>query len=101
MTVFRVEKYVVRPEKHEEYVEIMKKWADYVTKNKEKCKELRSWKLFVQAIGGNVGEYIEMRELESLSDYESSCTTSFMDKMNLSRRSCRGLRLVRCLEQTR
>lgn len=70
MTVFRVEKYVVKPEKQEEYVAIMKKWADYIEKNKEKCKELRSWKLFSQAIGGNVGEYIEMWELESLADYE-------------------------------
>jgi len=70
MTVFRVEKHVVKPEKHEEYVAIMRKWADYIQKNKEKCKELRSWKLFSQAIGGNVGEYIEMWELESLADYE-------------------------------
>jgi len=70
MTVFRVEKYVVKPEKQEEYVANMKKWADYIEKNKEKCKELRSWKLFSQAIGGNVGEYIEMWELESLADYE-------------------------------
>jgi YesN/AraC family two-component response regulator len=70
MTVFRVEKYVVKPEKHEEYVAIMKKWVDYIKKNKETCKELRSWKLFSQAIGGNVGEYIEMWELESLADYE-------------------------------
>jgi hypothetical protein len=70
MTVFRVEKYVVRPEKHEEYVAIMKKWVDYIKKNKETCKELRSWKLFSQAIGGNVGEYIEMWELETLADYE-------------------------------
>src|SRR4030042_6899366 len=77
MTVFRVEKYVVRPEKHEVYVAIMKKWADYVKKSKEKCKELRSWKLFSQAIGGNVGEYIEMWELESLADYEKFMHKTF------------------------
>jgi hypothetical protein len=70
MTVFRVEKYVVKPEKQEEYMAIMKKWTGYIKKNKEKCKELRSWKLFSQSIGGNVGEYIEMWELDSLADYE-------------------------------
>jgi hypothetical protein len=70
MTIFRVEKYVVKPEKHEEYVAIMKKWTGYIKKNKEKCKELRSWKLFSQSIGGNVGEYIEMWEIDSLADYE-------------------------------
>jgi hypothetical protein len=77
MTIFRIEKYIVRPEKHEEYVAIMKKWADYVMKNKEKCKELRSWKLFSQTIGGNVGEYIEMWELESLADYEKFMHKTF------------------------
>jgi hypothetical protein len=77
MTVFRVEKYVVRPEKQAEYVAIMKKWADYINRNKEKCKELRSWKLFSQAIGGNVGEYIEMWELESLADYEKFMHKTF------------------------
>ncbi len=70
MTVFRVEKYVVKPEKQEEYVAIMKKWTKFIKKNKGTCKELRSWKLFSQSIGGNVGEYVEMWELDSLTDYE-------------------------------
>ncbi len=77
MTVFRVEKYVVRPEKQDEYVAIMKKWADYIKKNKEKGKELKSWKLFSQAIGSNVGEYIEMWELESLAGYEEFMHKTF------------------------
>ena len=70
MTVFRVETYVIKPEKHEEYMAIMKKWVAYIKKNKEKCKELKSWKLFSQMIGGNSGEYVEMGEFESLADFE-------------------------------
>jgi len=70
MTVFKVERYVVKPEKRKEYMAIIKKWDAYIKKNKEKCKELKSWKLFSQCIGDNIGEYVEMWELENLADYE-------------------------------
>jgi len=70
MSIFRVEKYVVKPEKQAEYLATMKKWASYVKKNRDKRRELRSWRLFSQTIGDNVGEYTEMWELESLVDYE-------------------------------
>lgn len=70
MTVFRVETYVIKPEKQEKYMAIMKKWAAYIKKNKEKCKELKSWKLFSQMFGGNSGGYVEMGEFESLADSE-------------------------------
>jgi hypothetical protein len=70
MAVFKVEAYVAKPEKHEEYMAIMKKWAAYIRKNKEKCKELKSWNLLSQMTGGNSGGYVEMSEFESLADYE-------------------------------
>jgi hypothetical protein len=49
MTVFKVETYVVKPEKHKEYLTLVKEWVAYI-ENKEKCKELKSWKLFSQTI---------------------------------------------------
>ena len=70
MTVFRVETYVIKPEKQEEYMAFMKRWVAYIKKNKAKCKELKSWKLFSQMIGGNSGGYVEMGEFESLADFE-------------------------------
>jgi hypothetical protein len=80
MTVFKVETYVIRPEKREEYMAIIKKWTAYIKKNKEKCKELKSWKLFSRMIGDNIGGYIEMWELESLADYEKLMNRIMQDK---------------------
>ena len=70
MTLFKVETYVIRPEKQEEYRAVMKKWAAYIKKNEEKCKELKSWKLFSQMTGNNSGGYVELAEFESLADCE-------------------------------
>jgi YesN/AraC family two-component response regulator len=77
MTIFRVETYVIKPEKQEEYMAIMKKWVAYIKKNKEKCQELKSWRLFSQMIGGNSGGYVEMGEFESLADFEKFMHRTF------------------------
>jgi YesN/AraC family two-component response regulator len=77
MTVFHVETYVIKPEKHEEYMAIMKKWSAYIKKNKKKCKELKSWRLFSQTIGGNSGGYVEMGEYDSLADFEKFMHRTF------------------------
>jgi hypothetical protein len=80
MTIFKVETYVIKPEKGEEYHAIIKKWTAYMKKNKEKCKELKSWKLFSRMIGDNIGGFIEMWELESLADYEKLMKKIMQDK---------------------
>lgn len=80
MTVFKVEEYAIKPEKSEEFHAIIKKWTTYVKKNKEKCKELKSWKLFSPMIGDNIGGFIEMWELESLADYEKLMNRIMQDK---------------------
>jgi len=83
MTVFRVETYVIKPEKQEEYLAIMKKWVAYIKKKKEKCKELKSWRLFSQMIGGNSGGYVEMGEFESLADFEKFMNRTFHGQKEL------------------
>ncbi len=81
MTIFSVDKYVIRPEKDKEYQAIRKKWAAYMKRHKEKCKELKSWRLFFQMIGDNVsGGYIEMWEFDSLADYEKLNNRLMQDK---------------------
>jgi hypothetical protein len=79
MTIFKVETYVVKPEKQEEYMALVEKWVRYI-KNKEKCKELKSWKLFSQTIVGTSGLYMEMGEFESLADYEKMMNRIMQDK---------------------
>jgi YesN/AraC family two-component response regulator len=77
MTLFQVETYVIKPEKQQEYRAIVKKWAAYIKENKEKCKEMKSWKLFSQMTGGSAGGYVEMGEFESLADYEKFTHRTF------------------------
>jgi hypothetical protein len=72
MAVFKVETYVVKPEKQVEYMAVMKKWAAYMKRNKQKCKELRSWRLFSQMFGGTAGGYVEIAEFENLAALEKS-----------------------------
>lgn len=80
MTIFRVEKYLVRPEKSQEYHQIIKDLKAYIKENREKCKELKSWKLFCQTIGENVNEFMEMWELENLSEYDKLMNRIMQDK---------------------
>lgn len=80
MTVYRIETYVIKPEKHEEYRALMKKWQAYVKKHRQKCRELKSWKLFSRLIGDQIGGYVEMWELDSLGDYEKLMSRIMQDK---------------------
>ena len=70
MTVFKVETYVVKPEKQQEFKTLVKKWVAMKEKKPQKFKELKSWKMFAQMIGGNFGGFIEMSEFENLADFE-------------------------------
>lgn len=59
MAVFMVETYVVKPEKQDGFMALAK-FAAWKEKNPLKPKELESWKMFAQMIGGNVGGYVEL-----------------------------------------
>jgi len=69
MTVFSVGTYLVKREKKQEFLSFQQRWLKYVKDNPETFKELKSWKLFSQSIGGTLGEYIEMWEFDSLKEY--------------------------------
>ncbi len=61
MTVYEIFKYVVKPEKKEQYMQLIKKLDEYMKNNPELFKELKSWKLLVQTYGdGTYGCYVEM-----------------------------------------
>jgi hypothetical protein len=80
MSIFKVERYLVRPERSADYHQIIKKWKAYTKKNKEKCRGLKSWKLFSEVIGENVDGFIEMWEFKSLADYEKVMNRIMQDK---------------------
>lgn len=80
MSVFVVDTHVVKPEKQEEYVSLMKRLSKYMKENLQTFKELKSWKVFCQTFGGIAGGHIQLWEYESMADIEKSMTLMFKDK---------------------
>jgi len=70
VTVFFVETYVIKPDKLGEFTAFFKKLMEWVKKNPDLFKEVKSFKLFSHGLGGKYGTYVEMWELESLADCE-------------------------------
>jgi len=70
MTIFMVETYVIKPEKQAEFTAFLKKFFAYKEKHPQLFKEMKSFKIFAQLLGGNWGGYVEMSEFESLADFE-------------------------------
>ena len=80
MAVFMVETYVVKPDKQEEFREFCKKYVEWTKKRPDLFKEVKSWKLFAQVLGGNFGGYVEMWEFENLADGEKAMNRMMQDK---------------------
>jgi len=78
MTVFVVDKYVIKPEKQDEFVALIKKMADYRKANPETFKELKSWKLLSQWFGYTC---MGMGQFDSLADIENYGTKVSEDKV--------------------
>jgi len=73
MGILIIQTYVVRPEKQEEYLSLLKRFRKYMKENPEEFKELKSWKVFAQMFGGESwGGYGELLEFDSLADFEKS-----------------------------
>jgi len=58
---------VIEPEKHEEFTAYKKKWSKFF---KPYLKQLKSYKLLEQTLGGNTDGYVEMWEFENLAELE-------------------------------
>lgn len=80
MTVFIVFTYVVKPEKQAEFKSLLRKWRKYMKENKEKLKEMKSWKLYTQTFGSISGAYIEQVEYDSLAEHEKFNARLLKDK---------------------
>jgi len=73
MTVFLVEIYVIKPEKQAEFTAYKEKWKKffrYKEGNVQRFEGVKSYRMFSQMLGGNVGGYVEMWEFENLADCE-------------------------------
>ncbi|MCP8308521.1 MAG: hypothetical protein H3Z54_07485 [archaeon] len=70
MTIFLVETYVVKPERQADFMAYKKKLSQWMEKHSELFKEVKSYRMFSQMLGGNWGGYVEMWEFENLADFE-------------------------------
>jgi len=80
MAVFRVETYVVKPEKQEQFMQLGDRFLKYVKENPETFKEVKSVKLFSHMFGGTYGAYVEMWEYDNLTEYAKSWAKLESDK---------------------
>ena len=80
MATFMVETYVIKPEKQADFPAFVKKFFAWKEKRPELFKEVKSYKMFAQMLGGNWGGYVEMWEFESLADVEKCFSRVMQDK---------------------
>lgn len=62
--------YVIQPEKWGAFIPSTKRRLKYMKENPEKFKELKSWKLLTNDLGGKAGLYAEIWEFDSFAEYE-------------------------------
>ena len=80
MTVFTVERYVVKPDKLAEFTAFVKKFKAIVKRRPELCKEMKSYKIYSDQLGGNWGGGTWMTEYDSLADFEKCVKRAMGDK---------------------
>ena len=70
MTVFGVVTWIIKPDKLGEFTEWYEKFLEWMKKHPDLFREVKSRRLFSHLIGGNVGGYVEIWELENMADWE-------------------------------
>ena len=85
MTVFTVETYVVKPDKLGEFVAFVKNWKAWMKKRPELFKEMKSYKVYSNLLGGNWGGGAWMTEFDSLADVEKGFNKLMADKEFLTK----------------
>jgi len=71
MTYLAISTYIVKPEKQADFMRFWKSYLDYMKKNPEIFKGVKSLKLYTQVFGGISGAYVELLEFDSLTDKET------------------------------
>jgi len=79
MPVFMVETYVIKPEKQAEFMAFVKKYLEWKGKHPQLFKEVKSYKMFAQVLGGNYGGYVEMWEFENMAECEKCMNRVMQD----------------------
>jgi hypothetical protein len=71
MTYLGVSTRVAKPERQADFMRFWTRCVDYMRRNPEMFRKVKSLKLCTQVFGGVSGAYVEMVEFESLTDQET------------------------------
>jgi len=80
MTIFTVERYVVKPDKLAEVPALVNKWKAMIKRRPEVFKEMKSYKVYSDLFGGNWGGGAWMTEFDSLADFQKAFERAMADK---------------------
>ncbi len=80
MSIFLVSTYVVKPDRLEEYKEMMRRWLKFKKENPEEVREIKSSRVFTQTFGDIYGKYMEIHEFENMADYEGYYNKAFKNE---------------------
>jgi len=85
MSVFLVSTGDEKLDKSAEVAVFMKKYLAWMKERPDLFKEVKSYKLFRNMVGGNYGGWVEMIEFESLADLEKWYKRYISDKEHLTK----------------
>jgi hypothetical protein len=80
MSIFLVETYLAKQERHAEFQKLLKEFLRFKKKNPKVFEGLKSWKLLQQEYGGVGNLYIEMWEFGDLHEMERINARIFNNK---------------------
>jgi hypothetical protein len=80
MVFVNIGTYSVSQDKREEFLALMKRISDHMKGNPDEFKPIKSHKLYTRSIGGVYGEFVDMWEFESWTEYEKYERTYAADR---------------------
>jgi hypothetical protein len=78
--IFRVERYVVKSEKKDEFTAAMNEYLRYREAHPDLFKGLKSWRILRQEYGAVTGMYMEIAEFDSLAELETTVNRVHQDE---------------------
>jgi hypothetical protein len=78
--IFRVESYVVKSERREEFTSVLNEYLRYRETRPDLFKGLKSWRIWRQEYGAVAGMYMEMAEFDSLAELETTANRIHQDE---------------------
>jgi hypothetical protein len=72
--------YSVNQDKREEFMALMNRISDHMKNNPDEFRAIKSHRLFMRNLGGVYGEFVDMWEFESWTEYEKYERTYASDK---------------------